>query len=367
MGIYWILVALVFLVGVAIQPYLSKLRAKIYLWIVFVMLLIVSGFRDFSVGADTKVYVNIFYNIKNLNLMKDRFEIGFLRYVEILHRISENPVILLIVSSAICVGTACLFTHRFSKNPILSMMLYILLGSYFSQMNVMRQAIALSILEVSFMVLLKNSGKWGVQRAISALLILLATTFHTVAIVGIIPWFLIVHSNSVKEEYNCFTASKMLKNTIWISGIAFVAYSVIMAVAIKLLPQYAGYFRGEWSDANYNASLFNTLIQLSFAVVGAIVFRNKKLNKNQRFAAIMLSLTIIFDVLSMRMEIWGRIAGMFGIYTYLLWVSEVTSEIHSAKNRAILNTAIVLFSAAYMLIVLVFRPEWTLVVPYKFR
>ena len=156
MDIYWILVALVFLVGVAIQPYLSKLRAKIYLWIVFVMLLIVSGFRDFSVGADTKVYVNIFYNIKNLNLMKDRFEIGFLRYVEILHRISENPAILLIVSSAICVGTACLFTHRFSKNPILSMMLYILLGSYFSQMNVMRQTIALSILEVSFMVLLKN-------------------------------------------------------------------------------------------------------------------------------------------------------------------------------------------------------------------
>ena len=186
------------------------------------------------------------------------------------------------------------------------------------------------------------------------------------AIVGVIPWILVVRSNS-EEEYNCFTASKMLKNTIWIAGLAFVACSIIMTITIKLLPQYAGYFRGEWSDANYNASLFSTLIQLSFAVVGAIVFRNKKLNKNQRFAAIMLSLAIIFDVLSMRMEIWGRVAGMFGIYTYLLWVPEVTSEIHSAKSRVILNTAIVLFSAAYMLIVLVFRPEWTLVVPYKFR
>ena len=136
---------------------------------------------------------------------------------------------------------------------------------------------------------------------------------------------------------------------------------------LNCISQYVGYFRGEWSDANYNASLFTTLIKLSFAIVGAIVFRNKKLNKNQRFAAIMLSLTIIFDVLSMRMEIWRRIAGMFGIYIYLLWVAEVTSEIHSAKNRVILNTAIVLFSAAYMLIVLVFWPEWTLVVPYKFK
>lgn len=358
--------ALVFLVGVPIQPHWSRPRAKIYLWIVFVMMITVSGFRAFSIGADTKVYVNVFHNIRNINLMKGRFEIGFLKYVEILHHLSENAGILLIVSSAICIGAACIFTYKFSKNPMISMMLYILLGEYFSQMNVMRQAIALSLMEVSFMVLLKNNGG-GVQRAISALLILLAATFHTVAIVGVIPWILVVRSNSEKEEYNSFTARKMLKNTIWIAGIAFVAYSVIMAVTIKLLPQYAGYFRGEWSDANYNASLFNTLIQLSFAVVGAIVFREKKLNKNQRFAAIMLSLTIIFDVLSMRMEIWGRIAGMFGIYTYLLWVPEVTSEIHSAKNRVILNTAIVLFSAAYMLIVLVFRPEWTLVVPYKFR
>ncbi len=160
----------------------------------------------------------------------------------------------------------------------------------------------------------------------------------------------------------------MLKNTIWIAGIVFIGYSAILTFCIKLLPKYAGYFVGEWSDANYSASLFNTLIQLSFAIVGVIVFRNKKLNKNQKFAAMMRSLTIIFDVLSMRMEIWGgRIAGMFGIYTYLLWVPEITSEIRSAKNRVVVNTAILLFSAAYMLIVLVYRPEWTLVVPYQFR
>lgn len=163
MDIYWILVALVFLVGVPIQPYLSKARAKIYLWIVFLMLLIVSGFRAFSVGADTKVYVNVFYNIRNINLMKGRFEIGFLKYVEILHHITENAGILLIVSSAVCIGTACVFTYKFSKNPILSMMLYILLGSYFSQMNVMRQAIALSLMDVSFMVLLKNNRGGGTE------------------------------------------------------------------------------------------------------------------------------------------------------------------------------------------------------------
>ena len=127
------------------------------------MMITVSGFRAFSVGADTKVYVNIFNNIRNINLMKGRFEIGFLKYVEILHHISENAGILLIVSSAICIGSACIFTYKFSKNPMLSMMLYILLGAYFSQMNVMRQAIALSLMEVSFMVLLKNNRGGGTE------------------------------------------------------------------------------------------------------------------------------------------------------------------------------------------------------------
>lgn len=365
MDIYWILVALVFLIGVPIQPHLSKFRTRIYLWLIFIMLLIVSGFRAFTVGTDTKTYVGIFSNIRNMSLMRRRYEIGFLRYVELLHRVSTDPGILLIASSAICIGVACIFTYKFSKNPILSMMLYILLGSYFTQMNVMRQAIALSIIEVSFMVLLKNNGR--VRRVISACLVLLAATFHVAAIVGFIPWILAVRGNSERKEEHSFTAGKMLKRTIFIAGIAFVAYSVAIEIAIKLLPQYAGYLKSEWSDANYNASLFNMLIQLTFAIVGAIVFRNKRLNKNQRFAAIMLSLTIIFDVLSMRMEIWGRIAEMFSIYTYLLWVPEIASQIYGAKNRVILNMSIVLFSAAYMLIVLVYRPEWTSVVPYFFR
>ena len=59
MDIYWILVALVFLIGVPIQPHLSKFRTRIYLWLIFIMLLIVSGFRAFTVGTDTKTYVGM--------------------------------------------------------------------------------------------------------------------------------------------------------------------------------------------------------------------------------------------------------------------------------------------------------------------
>jgi len=81
----------------------------------------------------------------------------------------------------------------------------------------------------------------------------------------------------------------------------------------------------------------------------------------------MLGMAILFQVLSMRMEIWGRVSGLFGIYIYLVWVPEFINEIRLASNRRIVETAVVGSSFIYMLIVLVFRPEWTLVVPYVIK
>lgn len=365
MGIYWFLLIIIWLTGIFLQPSSSKVRKKVYICISFAGLFLISGFRAFSVGADTQAYVNVFNSISYFGTLKSRFEIGFLYYVQCLHRLSNNPAILLIISSAICIGVVCIFIYQFSENTTLSFLLYILLGAYFSQMNIMRQAIAMSLLMISYMILLTNDGI--LKRGISVLFVILASTFHTVAFVGLIPWILVARINKREERYSNLTAKRMLKFTIVVGIIVYVAYSTIMIIAIRFFPMYEGYFSGTWSDSNYNASLFNTLIQLVFAVAGAVVFKDKKLNRKQRFATVMLFFAIIFNILSMRMEIWGRIAGMFSIYTYLLWGPELTAQICNLRYRWLLNMIIVLFSAAYMLIILVYRPEWTMVVPYMFR
>lgn len=372
MTIYWTLVLAILIIGFPMQPHLSPKRAKAFLWIVFLMLFVVSGFRAFSVGVDTRMYVDLFEHIESENFADSRYEIGFLIYVSILHSISKDPGILLLTSSVICIGATCFFTYYFSNNPILSMMLYILLGAFFFQMTGMRQAIAMSIIEIAFILLTRRN-----QKMIAAALIVLATTFHTVAYIGFLPYILVIQSNRDKPQKPArrhekvrtgeVTAYRMLGYTSIIACIAFAGYSFIMFLVEIILPDYAHYFFGEWSDVNYNASLFNTLIQLTFALVGAVIFGKRALDKSQRMAAIMLALSIIFYALSMRMEIWERVAGLFGIYTYLIWAPAFTSEIYKAQERFLVNTAIVAFSAAYMLIVLVYRPEWTGVVPYYFR
>lgn len=362
MDIYWILVFLIFLVGIPIQPHLSKRKAKCYLWIIFIMLFVVSAFRAYSVGADTIEYVRIFKNIKWIDITKSRYETGFLKYVLLLHSISSNPTILIAVSSAFCIGVTCFFVYKYSKNPILSMMLYILLGEYFSQMNIMRQAIALGIMEISFMIILENNSKKS--SVLSFALMIVATLFHSAAIIGIIPWLLIVIIYRMNININFV---KMMKYT----AIAVIAlsmlYSVVIQIVSVLIPKYADYFDSTWSDSNYNASLYNTLIQLSFGVIGLIILKNKRLNKIQLFSAVLLSMSIVFNIMSMRMEIWNRIAILFNVYTYLIWSPEILSEIKIARNRVVVYSVIILCSCLYMWIVLTYRPEWSSVVPYIFK
>lgn len=361
MTVYLVEVLFIAVFGLAVKPYLNQQRKRFFLATVFVVLTVVSGLRAFSVGVDTRNYVSMFRNADLFGVINTRIEIGFVLFLKLLHFFSDDPQILLFVSSVICIGSACLFSYLFSKDTILSMLLYVLMGSYFSQMNAMRQALAMSLIMLSFAITLKSERR--LTKVIAALLIVLASSIHTIAIIALVPFFLTVFEKKlVKGGKN--TAERGFIRSLLFAIIGFLGYSLIMRLASLLFPGYMHYFSGTWSDVNYNASLFNTLIALSFMVFGAIIFRNRELDSAQSFGVMMISLSFLFSVLSMRMEIWNRAAGFFGIYTYLLWAPEFVSAAHSAKHKRFLKDIIVIAAFVYMIVVQTFRPEWSGVVPY---
>ena len=363
MTVYLVEVLFIAVFGLTVKPYLNQQRKLFFLGTVFVVLTVVSGLRAFSVGMDTRHYVTMFRNADLFGVINTRIEIGFVLFVKFLHFFSDDPQILLFASSAICIGSACLFSFLFSKDTILSMLLYVLMGSYFSQMTAMRQTLALSLTMLSFAITLTSERR--LKRVLAVLLIILASSIHTVAIIALLPFFLIVFKKMLVKEGKR-TAEIGFIQSVSFAIIAFLGYSIIMRLAALLFPGYIHYFSGTWSDANYNASLFNSLIALSFMVFGAIIFRNRELNSTQSFGVVMISLSFIFSVLSMRMEIWNRVTGFFSIYTYLLWAPEFVSAAHSAKQKRILKDIIVLAAFVYMIVVQTFRPEWAGVVPYVF-
>ena len=366
MTIYIVQVVLILLMGVLLKPSVDLKGRKWFLLLSFVLLASISGIRGYSVGADTKVYVNLYENIDSIRLMDGRFETGFIIYLNVLHRIMSNPRFLLLVSSMISIGTVTLFTYYYSKEPTISILLYVLLGQYFSQMNTMRQALALSITLLAFMINLSNKEKFRFpvfRYVISGLLLIVAIGFHSSSYVAFIPWLLMINHGE-KEELTNLKIRIVIFRTFFIAVVLFVTYSLIMRITMAVLPVYSAYFQSTWSDSNYFASLLKSLISMVFLICGAAILRKRRLTNLQRFSAIMLGLCIAFQVLSMRMEIWGRVVGFFEIYSFLLWIPEFLSELHLINNKRIIEGGIIGFSFLYMIIVLTYRPEWTMVVPY---
>lgn len=363
MIIYIIQIVIIAFLGAGIHPRRNLQRKKIFLWISFLILVIVSGFRDISVGTDTSSYVNMFNNINNISFSLSRYEIGFLYYLKLIRLITDNTTIFLLVNSIICIGSTSIFVYKHSEDPCLSILLYIVLKSYFFQMTGIRQSLATAILLTAFSLLLT---KLNLKNSIiSGLLIALAILFHTMALVAYIPFLMWVWPK--KRLINWITPSKTLKWSIILSVTSFVLYPYIMRLVLLLLPKYSLYFSGIWSDSNYSASLFKLLIQVAFLIAGVIYLQKKdKLFECDRFSLLMIMFSVIVGTLAMRMEIWGRLTGVFSVYTPLILAPSFTSVDMDSRNRMILKTSIFLFSFIYMMITFIFRPEWDGVVPYSF-
>ena len=357
MRIYLILLLLITMLGLILQPDYSCIRKKIFLKIIFFLLVIISSIREYTVGVDTLTYVNLFLNIDNVNLFNSRYEPGFVLYLKTLSLFSEDPRIMIIVSSTICIGMVCYMIYHYSNNTLISVLLYILMGSYFSQMNLMRQFLAISIIMLGFSFLLKD------KKRIAAILLLLSCSFHLVSVVSFIPY--IVWVLGKEKIFLKMSFKSIFVLVIGISVFLFLIYPQVMQIVAVIFPQYYGYFNGTWGDANYFASLLETVVLLSFFIIGIIFQKHKKISEIQKFVCILLGLSIIFAVLSMRMEIWSRVLAMFKIYTMIIWTPNFINLIKDNRNRVITVVTILLCATLYMLVILFFRPEWTGVVPYK--
>lgn len=363
MAIYLGLIFVIVILGLGIKPKRSRQSRRIFLVLSFLLMTIISGFRDFTVGVDTRSYVDMFNNIGMINFYASRYELGFLNFLKIIHSITENPAVFLLLSSVICIGVTCWFICKYSDDPILSVLLYITLKPFFFQMTGIRQAIATAFVMIAFMLIMEQYNTWRTLLAIAFMI--LAVLFHSIAIVAMVPFVLWIFHRF--RDVLPISPTSTTKWTVICAIAAFILYPYIMRLVGLISPQYAHYFIGIWGESNYFASLFKMLIQFVFLIVGSIYLRNRQVTNIEKFALMMIFISVITDTLSIRMEIWGRLTGMFSIYTGVLFAPMFTSVVDEPKNRMILKSSVFMFSLAYMLVTFIFRPEWDGVVPYLFR
>jgi transmembrane protein EpsG len=157
---------------------------RLFMFMVILSFIIVSGLRK-NVG-DTYFYMHS-YELSNFPLANIDFtgEFGFYYLQHILHKISDDPQILIFVTALITNLIIVLVLYKYSRIVEISIYVYITSGLFTVTMNGIRQSMAAAIIFAGTKYLI--DGNW--KRFI--FIVLIASTIHQSALIFIPIYFIV--------------------------------------------------------------------------------------------------------------------------------------------------------------------------------
>ena len=154
----------------------------------FTAIVLLQSLRKWTVGIDIVTYLSFFERVSNdghlLRFMQEfhSLEKGFIYYMKLLSFITTNPQVYLSLVSITIFSLVGYVIYKNSKNYYLSIIAIITLVFFNFSFSGIRQSIAIAIAFISFEFIKKK--KW----VLFILLVLLASTFHTSALVFLIAF-----------------------------------------------------------------------------------------------------------------------------------------------------------------------------------
>ncbi len=228
----------------------TKKRSNILLGIIFISIFLICVLRSDSVGRDIVGYELAYKMTKEVPFSDFDYiyyENGYLLFMKICIVLKMNFQWFLFVTYLIILSPVYIFIKRLSVDKIFSVMIYVCYMIFEFDLTGLRQAIAMSIALVAFVILIEKKKMYLFWYV---LLILLAMTFHKSAIIcfAILPLMII-------------------KDIKWYSVIVAVGTIISLALRSVLLPYIKQLF--DKDSFNTNAALHigaNVIFMLIMAV-----------------------------------------------------------------------------------------------------
>ena len=351
MSIYFIiLLFLLWLQGKAIQ------NKKKYLTIAFWELVFISGFRVIDKeGSDTRYYCDLFIELSNLNfesiVMTYQHEVGFYLFCHCLSYISKDPQILLLVSSIIINLPVVVFVYRKSKDPCMSILLYITLLFFFGGMNLMRFSMALSILLMA--------TDYVVNRKFLkfSLVVFFASLFHFSAYFFFLIYFIYPFRLSI---------TKIVLISLPFIGASF-AFNSLFSLLILVNARYASYDNGFgefYQSAIANYLLFFVIFVFAVFALRQIPKKIEYIEGHEKYYIWCIILAVIMSIMAINIMMITRFVIMFSIME-IIYIPNLLKNMKNRKNARLYKKIILTGSFLQMFVVLQFRPDWYFINPYQ--
>lgn len=287
------------------------INKKLYCSIIFIIMSAILGLRNISIGIDTITYYYSFNNIKYLSLndsISVKFEKGYKILEFCIGRVFGDFQILLILIAILYVGVVSYYIYKYSVNPMLSYIFFIIFDFYTFAMSANRQTIAISLVMISL--------KYAMDRKSIKfmILIILAASFHITALI-----FLPVYFVSKFKLNN--------KNIILF---------IFIGVAFLLLKNELQLYISKYSRIAYSFTDTggrNMYIFMFISSILGIIYRKKSINldsSNKYFFYMILISTIIMPITRFNPAVMRLY-----LYFFIFMIIYIPNIIYSINNRFI--------------------------------
>ena len=147
-----------------------------------VILLLLASFRHHSMGSDTMSYMLDFLSLNDFSWKDEEFEKGYSLFKLSVYTFTNNPNLYLMVNSMAFITSIFIFLHRYSKEALLSIFIFIFLGYYQFSFSGLRQALAIAILLFSY-------GSIKDRKFFQFLfIVVIAAQFHSTALIFVLAY-----------------------------------------------------------------------------------------------------------------------------------------------------------------------------------
>lgn len=332
-------------------------RSRIGIGEILCLLLLcsMSAFKASTVGNDTHEYLRLF-EMGDYALTADtRYELGYLHFSQTIWKIFHDPQVLFIVYSLIFYFSLGRFLWKYSSMPWLSILIFFSYTLFGFSMSALRQSLAIAILFFGFDFALKK------KYILFFVSIIVASLFHSSAIFFALCPFILKLKPSKKTIY-LFICSTLVISLL---------FGNILNTIFGYLPYYGHYQEGAYFEGGVRlASILQLLLAVFFLYIGYISYNkmpigNPSSDKEFLGHLVVIQMVVVaLSILCLKVNILDRIVLYYSVFVLLLIPNSI-SVMPYGKRKA-WGSLVLIALFLYTLVILVLRPGWNSVYPYKF-
>lgn len=300
---------------------LMHLNKKIPLAICFIQFTLLIGLR-YQIGADYSAYENMFYNIKNSNVLLniDIVEPGYYLLNKMFSCLDNGFFYMNFLIAAITMFFFYISILKLSNHPFSSVLVFVSFCLLYQCMNQTRQMLALSLCFYSIIYLLNE------DKRKFYLIIVIASLFHYSSLI-----ILIIN----------FVSIKFTKKTLKIYLILFILSPFIYNIFIYLLnfTPYREYLGSYYDNKLLTSVIINTIVRMIF--LGFIMLNLKYKNMNKKTIVLMHMACICFfiQLLTLKSSFFARLSTYFFI-SYIVLIPELYFKLFRKKDSIVIASII---------------------------